>query len=89
MSEVAFFRIVKYPLITEKAVTQVESLNKVTFMVDEKSTKRKVKAAVETYFDVSVDKVNVLTTPKGEKKAIVTFPSRDAATEVAIALGII
>ncbi|MFQ5870608.1 MAG: 50S ribosomal protein L23 [Candidatus Geothermarchaeales archaeon] len=89
MSEAGFFRIVKYPLITEKAVTQVESLNKVTFMVDEKATKRNIKAAVESYFDVSVNKVNLLTTPKGGKKAIVTFSSRDAATEVAIALSII
>jgi large subunit ribosomal protein L23 len=89
MSEVDFFKVIRYPLITEKAVTQVELLNKVTFIVDEGSTKRGIKEAVESYFEVSVSKVNVLTTPLGDKKAIVTFPSRDAATEVAIALGII
>lgn len=86
---VSFFQVVKYPLITEKSVMQVEREKKVTFIVEEKSNKEAVKQAIESYFEVKVDKVNTLFTPEGEKKAIVTFAKADDAKEVAIALGII
>jgi ribosomal protein L23 len=88
-AKASFFKVVKYPLITEKSVMEVEALKKVTFIVDGKATKRDVLRAVGGYFDVEVAKVNTLITPKGLKKAIVTLETRDQATEVAVALGII
>lgn len=93
MSEVdvakTFYDLIQYPLITEKAVTNVEAKSKVTLIVDPKATKGKVKRVLEDYFDVRVEKVNILTTPKGDKKAVVTLKSTDEAVKIAIALGVI
>lgn len=85
----SFFKVIKYPLITEKSVMEVEALKKITFIADEKSTKREIQRAVEKYFGVDVAKVNTLITPKGLKKALVTLKTKDQATEVAVSLGII
>ncbi len=84
-----FYTIVKYPVITEKSVLMLEKQNKVTLIVDRKSNKSTVKKVIEEKFDVKVKKVNMLITPKGEKKAIVTFYTKDDAIKVATALGIL
>jgi len=84
-----FYKVVKTPLITEKAVLQVERLGKVTLIVDMKANKRLIKQVVEKKFGVKVKKVNTMITPKGEKKAIVTFMNKDDAMKVAVALGIL
>ena len=88
-SAINFFKIVVYPLITEKSVTGVELRNQVTFIVDLSASKRDISRAIREYFNVDLVKVNTMITPKGLKKAIVTFKTREGATEVAVALGII
>ena len=90
MSErTSFHKIIYYPLITEKAVTGVELRKQVTFIVNPKATKTDIKRAIKEYFKVDVAKVNTMNTPKGLKKAIVTFKTKDDAMEVAVALGIL
>lgn len=93
MSEVdlarSFYGLVRFPLITEKAVTDVEAKSKVTLIVDQGTTKGKIKRVIEDYFEVGVLKVNTLITPKGNKKAVITLKSKDDALKIAIALGII
>lgn len=84
-----FYKIVITPLITEKAVLQVERLGKVTLIVDIKANKKQIKQVVENRFEVKVKKVNTLITSKGEKKAIITFMNKDDAMKVAVALGIL
>ncbi len=84
-----FYKVIKTPLMTEKAVLQIEKLGKVTFIVDINANKKLIKDIIEKKFGVKVKKVNTLITPKGEKKAIVTFRSIDDATKVAVALGIL
>ena len=81
------------PLITEKSSYQSGSLNQYSFVVADKATKTMVKDAVETLFDVSVTRVNVINVPakrtrrarsrqlkirrSGYKKAVVTLAPGD------------
>jgi len=80
--------IILYPLMTEKAVDQIESQNKLTFIVNLKANKYKVKRAVEELYEVKVDKVNLLITFKGLKKAFVKLKPEFKASDLAIKLGI-
>ncbi len=84
-----FYLIVKYPIITEKSVLLLERQGKLSLIVDREATKSDIKRVIEEKFDVKVKKVNTLITPKGEKKAIVTFVDKDDAIKVATALGIL
>lgn len=47
------------PIITEKSMESMAD-GKYTFMVDRKSNKSEIKKAVETIFDVKVEKVNTM-----------------------------
>jgi len=77
--------VIKRPIITEKTYMLMEE-NKYTFEVDRSSNKIDVKNAVQNYFDVKVEKVNIINVkPKkrrvgrhtgmtrNKKKAIVTL----------------
>jgi len=48
-----------------------------------------VKKAVEELYEVEVEKVNLLITPQGEKKAFVKLHPNYKATDIAIKLGIL
>jgi len=77
------------PLITEKSSYQSGKLNQYSFVVANKATKTMVKDAVETLFDVTVVRVNIVNAPAkrgrrarsrrllvrrpGFKKAIITL----------------
>ncbi len=89
MSVDKFYEIVKYPVITEKSVLMVEKLNKVTVIVDKKANKTLLRQIFKEKFNVPVKKVNMMNTPDGLKKAIITFYNRDDAIKVATALGIL
>lgn len=81
--------VLRYPIMTEVASRILETENTIVFIVDAKATKRDIKHAVESLYDVAVVKVNTLITPRGEKKAYVKLHSDDKAVDVAIKLGII
>ncbi len=81
--------VLKYAHMTEKSVGLVEKENKIVFVVDRKATKEKIQQAVEQAFEVKVDKVNVINTPKGEKKAFVKLKPEYKAIDVAVKLGIV
>jgi len=83
------YEIILYPLMTESASLMVEKENKLVFAVNLNATKANVKAAVEKLYDVKVEKVNLLITPRGEKKAFVKLHPDYKATDVAIKLGIL
>ncbi len=88
-SDLEFYKIVKYPVITEKSILMLEREGKVTLAVDKRANKPTVKRVVEQRFGVKVKKVNIINTSKGIKKAIVTFENKDDAMKVATALGIL
>jgi len=48
-----------------------------------------IRRAVEELYDVRVEKVNVLITPQGEKKAFVKLHPDYKAVDIAIKLGIL
>ena len=87
------YDILRRPLITEKTSFQSSNLNQFTFEVDSRANKHQIKEAVETMFDVTVLRVNVINRPAkvarslrnrrrqvrrgGYKKAIVTLKPGD------------
>ncbi|RLI15457.1 MAG: 50S ribosomal protein L23 [Candidatus Hecatellales archaeon] len=81
--------ILKHPLITEKTVSVIEKENKLTFIVDKRASKHDVERAFEEIYKVKVEKVNMVITPKGEKKAVVKLKSEYRASDIAIRLGIL
>ena len=81
--------VVLYPLMTEAASLMVEKDNKLVFIVNLKANKTDVKRAVEELYEVKVEKVNLLITPQGEKKAFVKLNPDYKAADVAIKLGIL
>jgi len=80
--------VIRYPLMTEDAVALIEAENKLTFVVDTKADKAKIKRAVEALYEVKVAKVNTMITAKGLKKAYVTLQPEYRASDIAIRLGI-
>jgi large subunit ribosomal protein L23 len=57
------YDILRRPIITEKSNFQSGKLNQYVFEVHKDATKTQVKDAVETLFDVKVEKVNVINVP--------------------------
>ena len=82
------YKIIKYPLATEKAVRIMEAENKLVFVVDNKATKKDIKQAVETAFKVKVIRVNTMNTISGKKKAYVKLAIDTPAIDVATQLGL-
>ncbi len=82
-------QIISYPLMTESASLMVEKDNKLLFVVNLNAGKADVKRAVEIMYEVKVDRVNLLITPQGVKKAFVKLKPEYRASDVAIKLGIL
>ncbi len=83
------YEVVKYPVMTEKTMRMVEEENKLVFIVDRRANKHMIRRAVEELFDVEVEKVWTLITPRGEKKAIVKLRPEYKAVDVAMRLGVL
>ncbi len=81
--------VISYPLMTESASLMVEKDNKLIFIVNLKAGKSDIKRAVEQLYEVKVDRVTLLITPQGEKKAFVKLKPEFRASDVAIKLGIL
>jgi len=75
--------------MTEVTSRILEAENKLVFVVDAMATKNDIKRAVEELYEVEVQKVNVVITHKGEKKAFVKLHPDYRAVDVAIKLGIL
>jgi large subunit ribosomal protein L23 len=87
------YDVLRRPILTEKSSHQYEKLHQFVFEVAPDATKSMVKDAVETLFDVTVLKVNIINAPakrtrrarsrrlmvrrSGYKKAIVTLDPSD------------
>jgi len=83
------YDVLRRPLVTEKTSYQSGKLNQYSFIVADSATRTQVKDAIETLYDVSVQRVNIVNTPAkrgrrlrsrrllvrkaGFKKAIVTL----------------
>jgi large subunit ribosomal protein L23 len=80
--------IIRFPLVTEKAMNDMDFENKLQFVVDMDATKPEIRDAVEERFDVGVEKVNTQNTMNGNKKAVVRLSEDDDAQEVASRIGV-
>lgn len=83
------YEVLRRPLVTEKSSYQSGRLNQYSFIVADSATRTQVKDAIETLYDVSVVRVNIINSPAkrgrrlrsrrllvrkpGYKKAIVTL----------------
>jgi large subunit ribosomal protein L23 len=80
--------IIHHPLVTEKAMNEMDFDNKLQFIVHLDATKDEIKAEVESRYEVTIDKVNTQVTPKGKKKATVRLSEEDDAQEIASRIGV-
>ena len=80
--------IIEHPLVTEKAMDEMDFDNKLQFIVDVDATKADVVAEVESRYEVSVVDVNTQVTPQAKKKATVRLGGDDDAQEVASRIGV-
>ena len=78
----------KHPLVTEKAMNEMDFDNKLQFICESDASKPDIAEAVERQFDVVVDSVNTQNTMDGEKKATVLLSAEDDAQEVASRIGV-
>lgn len=86
---ITLYEVLRRPLVTEKSNYQSGKLNQYAFEVASEATRAMVKDAIETLFDVKVERVNIINTAAkrgrrarsrrllvrkaGYKKAIVTL----------------
>ena len=57
------YDVLRRPLVTEKSSYQSNKLGQYSFEVSESATRTMVKDAVETMFDVTVERVNIINVP--------------------------
>ncbi|MFP3190404.1 MAG: 50S ribosomal protein L23 [Thermoproteota archaeon] len=76
-------------IITEKALKLAEKENKITLVVSLNSTKNDIKRELEKNFNLKVEKVNVIITPKGEKKAMVKLSKEQSAVDFYAKIGLV
>jgi len=81
------YKIIKYPLSTEKSIRLMESQNKLIFVVDIDADKRMIKSAAEKMFKVKVENIRTHV-QNGEKKAYVRFSNENPAIDIATQLGL-
>ena len=80
--------VVRHPLVTEKAMNEMDFDNKLQFLVDLDATKPEIVEELQSRYEVSIEKVNTQVTPKGTKKATVRLSEDDDAQEVASRIGV-
>jgi large subunit ribosomal protein L23 len=80
--------VIEHPLVTEKAMNEMDFENKLQFLVDLDAKKPEIRQEIEARYDVEITNVNTQVTPKGTKKATVTLSEDDDAQEVASRIGV-
>jgi large subunit ribosomal protein L23 len=79
--------LIKCFLVTEKTTAELEK-NVLTAIVNLKARKEDIKREIEELFDVEVEKVRTLITPRGEKKAYIKLKPEYSAEEILSKLGV-
>jgi large subunit ribosomal protein L23 len=80
--------VIGHPLVTEKAMNQMDFENKLQFVVSLDASKPEIRDAIAEQFDVTVEDVNTMVTMDGTKKATVRLSDDDDAQEVASRIGV-
>jgi large subunit ribosomal protein L23Ae len=74
--------------MTEKTFNLIEGESKIVFIVDLRASKKRVKEALKTLYEIESEEVNTIRSIRG-KKAIVKFASSEKARELATSLGLV
>nr|5T5H_X Chain X, 60S ribosomal protein L23a [Trypanosoma cruzi] len=82
------FRVIRYPLTTDKAMKKIEENNTLTFIVDSNANKTEIKKAMRKLYQVKAVKVNTLIRPDGLKKAYIRLSASYDALETANKMGL-
>ncbi|AFZ71571.1 50S ribosomal protein L23 [Natronobacterium gregoryi] len=80
--------VIEHPLVTEKAMNDMDYENKLQFVVNPDAAKPEIRNVVEERFQVTVDDINTQVTMNGKKKATVRLSEDDDAQEVASRIGV-
>ena len=80
--------VIEHPLVTEKAMDQMDFDNTLQFIVHIDADKSSIQDELERRYDVTVDSLNTMVTPQGEKKAVVRLSEDDDAQEIASRIGV-
>eukprot|EP00758_Cryptobia_borreli_P008492 Tbor_TRINITY_DN5394_c0_g2::TRINITY_DN5394_c0_g2_i3::g.5216::m.5216/K02893/RP-L23Ae, RPL23A; large subunit ribosomal protein L23Ae len=88
-TEMDAFRVIRYPLTTEKAMKKIEVNNTLTFIVDPYANKTAIKKAIMSLYNVKSRKVNTMIRPDGLKKAYVLLASNHDSIDVANKINIL
>ncbi len=80
--------LIHHPIVTEKAMDEMDFDNKLQFIVDVDAPKGEIVTEIENRYDISIVKINTQVTPKGKKKATVTLSEADDATDIASRIGV-
>ena len=83
------YEVILHPIITEVSSRILEAENKIVFAVSLKASREEIKRAVEELYEVKVEKITTVVTPKGVKKAFVKLHPDYKAVDIAIKLGIL
>ncbi len=78
-----YYGIIEKPLVTEKSTVLQDIRNQFTFKVRRGTNKSEVKKAVESLFEVHVEKVRIIRMP-GKIKRILGRPGRTAPWKKAV-----
>lgn len=76
-------KIVLYPLNTESAMKKIEEHNTLVFIVDPKSNKAQIKAALKKLYGIDTMKINTLIRPNATKKAYCRLTADVDALDIA------
>ncbi len=80
--------VIIHPDVTEKSMKLLETENKLVFVVARDASKVKIREELEKLYEVKVESINTLITPKGIKKAYVRLHPDYRAEEIATRIGI-
>lgn len=83
------YKILQYPLSTEKAVREMEATNSLLFVVHRKAKKQEIKKAAEEAFEVKVISVRTLIDTDGKKRAYIKLSPNTPAIDVTTKLGLV
>ncbi len=80
-------RVILHPYVTEKAMDEMERLNKLEFMVDRRASRAEVKRAVEQLYQCKVRGVTIKIVRTG-KIATVRFTAEYSAEDIGSRAGV-
>jgi large subunit ribosomal protein L23 len=81
--------VLKYPLATEKAISQIDRNNLITYIVDYRATKNEIRKEFESMFQVKVSGIRTVNMPTNIKKAFIKIAKGFKATDVASKLKLV